>query len=232
VDVDNDGIQDVCFVTDGGELYSVSGTGQVIAGYPKQMSSASIAGVAAGAIDGDGLFELVAATWDGWVYAWDTSSAALPGRADWPMRGVNARNTGIYGDSPFGEPLAADTHELSEAVGGAVNFTLAAGPAHANRRYLLLGSVSGTSPGTPLPDGTVTLPLNWDLLTNTIIALLNTPVFANFTGTLDGTGGGTAQFNTFGPLPTGSAGTILYFAYALNMPWDFVSNPVEVHIVP
>lgn len=92
VDVDDDAIQDICVTTDAGELYAISGQGQVIAGYPKQMSSASISGVAAGDIDGDGLFELVAATWDGFVYAWDTPSAALPDRADWPMRGVDARN--------------------------------------------------------------------------------------------------------------------------------------------
>jgi hypothetical protein len=96
VDVDNDGIQDVCLATGGGKLHAVSGDGHLIAGYPKQMIAPSISGVAAGDIDDDGLFELVAATWDGWVYAWDTTGEVLPGRADWPMRGVNARNTGVF----------------------------------------------------------------------------------------------------------------------------------------
>jgi len=96
VDVDDDTVQDVCFATSSGELFAVSGQGQLIDGYPKQMVASSISGVAVGDIDGDGLFELVAATWDGWVYAWDTPSAALPGRADWPMRGVDARNTGVF----------------------------------------------------------------------------------------------------------------------------------------
>lgn len=95
-DVDNDGLQDICLATDAGELHAVSGGGQLIEGYPKTMVSSSISGVAAGDIDDDGLFELVAATWDGWVYAWDTPGADLAGRADWPMRGVNARNTGVF----------------------------------------------------------------------------------------------------------------------------------------
>jgi len=97
VDITNDGIQEVCFATGGGEVYAVYGTGDVVAGYPKQMMSPSVTSVGAGDIDGDGLFELVATTWDGWVYAWDTAGAALPGRADWPMRGIDARNTGIFG---------------------------------------------------------------------------------------------------------------------------------------
>ncbi len=98
-DVDGDGVQDVCITTDGGKLHAVKSDGTAVAGYPKSMTTASISGVAAGDIDGDGLFELVAATWDGLVYAWNTTGPALPGRADWPMRGVNPRNTGVYGSA-------------------------------------------------------------------------------------------------------------------------------------
>ena len=104
VDVDNDGLQDVCVATSGGELYAVSGGADLIAGYPKSMVSTSTSGVAAGDIDGDGLFELVAATWDGWVYAWDTEGKVTPCRASWPMRGVDARNTGVWRDVSAGLP--------------------------------------------------------------------------------------------------------------------------------
>ncbi len=102
-DVDDDGYQDVCISTDGGDVRAISRTGQLLAGYPLVMSAPSISGVAVGDIDGDGLYELVAATWDGWVHAWDTPGQDLFGRADWPMRNVNARNTGVFGDHGAGE---------------------------------------------------------------------------------------------------------------------------------
>ena len=49
--------------------------------------------------------------------------------------------------------------------------------------------------------------------------------------TLNSYGESAATFDTLGPIP-GVAGATLYFAYALNNPWDFVSNPVRIKIVP
>ena len=117
VDVDDDALQDICFATDGGELYAISGEGVLLPDYPLSMPAPSISGVSAGDIDGDGLFELVAATWDGEIYAWNTTGQALPERADWPMRGINARNTGIYGDpgepESVNDPVAYQPGQLS-----------------------------------------------------------------------------------------------------------------------
>lgn len=96
VDVDGDGQRDVCVATDSGELFALDAGAGIIDGYPKQMIAPSISGVGAGDIDGDGLTELVAATWNGYVYAWDTPAPWLSSKADWPMRGIDARNTGVY----------------------------------------------------------------------------------------------------------------------------------------
>ena len=74
--------------------------------------------------------------------------------------------------------LTADRSELSAATGGTVHFSLFAGKDNAGRSYLLVGSMSGTDPGTPLPGGMATLPLNWDLFTNLVISLMNTPFFS------------------------------------------------------
>lgn len=128
-------------------------------------------------------------------------------------------------------PLTADTDQISASTGGRVTFTLDAGAGNGNRNYILLGSASGTTPGISLPGGMATLPLNWDVFTNVVISLINTSIFSKFMATLDPAGGATAIFDTLGPIP-GASGITLHFAYALNKPWDFASNPVGISIVP
>jgi photosystem II stability/assembly factor-like uncharacterized protein len=128
--------------------------------------------------------------------------------------------------------LEADNDKISESTGGIVQFTLDAGVTNAYRNYLLLGSASGTEPGTPLPGGMATLPVNWDAFTVLVINLLNTPIFYDFMGSLDAAGMAAAKFDTLGPLPSGTAGLTFNFAYALHKPWNFVSNPVPIEIVP
>ena len=134
-----------------------------------------------------------------------------------------------YGDFVFPR-LQADTFAIPGGMGGKANLLLLAGSANANRNYIILGSVTGTDPGTTLPRGKATLPLNWDFFTNVVVDMINTPFFPNFMGKLDANGRAEAQFNTLG-LFAGGAGLTLYFAYALNAPWDFVSNPVAVEIL-
>ena len=74
------------------------------------------------------------------------------------------------------------------------------------------------------------MPLKWDLFTHIVIQLANTATFTYFMAGLDGAGSATATFNL--PPGTGSVGFTMYFAYALNNPYDFVSNPVKVQITP
>ena len=111
-----------------------------------------------------------------------------------------------------------------------MNFTLDAGLDQAGRNYIILGGITGTDPGTPLPGGLVTLPVNWDVFTNLVLMYANTPVFTSFMGSLDAQGGATAQLNA-PPVPA-AAGATLAFAFALNKPWDFVSNPVLIEMTP
>ncbi|MFH2000482.1 MAG: agmatine deiminase family protein [Planctomycetota bacterium] len=135
-----------------------------------------------------------------------------------------------YAFTSYDPVFGADTFEISERFGGQVNFSLNAGVANGLRNYIVMGGASGTSPGFLLPGGYATLPLNWDIVTDVILSLLNTPYFSNFLGQLDGEGRASAQLN-IGPLPTGTAGTTLYFAFALNNLWDFASDPLAIEVV-
>lgn len=127
--------------------------------------------------------------------------------------------------------LDADTYTLPASTGGTVNLTINAGADNGNRNYLILGGVTGIEPGFPLPGGLATLPLNWDVFTDFVLGFLNSPAFMNFMGKLDATGGGAAQVNS-PALPPTAEGLRMYFAYCLNAPFDFVSNPRIVDIVP
>jgi len=132
--------------------------------------------------------------------------------------------------NPYNPTLNADVFEISESTGGQVNFSLDASVDNANRNYILLATASGTSPGIILPGGFATLPLNWDAFTDLIMVLLNSSYFVDFLGQLDGSGQAAAQLNV-GPLPSGTAGITLHFAYACNNPWDFVSDPLAIDII-
>ena len=128
--------------------------------------------------------------------------------------------------SLYGGPCA-----LPADTGGTVHFYLMAGEGNAHRSYLLLGGVTGTAPGIPLPGGQAVLPVNWDPFTNMVLSMLNGPVFVDFMGALDGSGNGTALLN-LPALGTGYAGLKMYYAYCLSGPFDFASNPVEIELVP
>jgi hypothetical protein len=125
---------------------------------------------------------------------------------------------GLY-DPPNYETLLVSSTVVPLNTPVTIDFTITPGGEHAGKDYLLLGSVSGTDPGTTLPSGVV-IPLNFDVLTFMIINNPNSPVFQNFLGTLDGSGEAIATFSTEGltPLDPGLAGVNLYFAATLSSP--------------
>lgn len=128
--------------------------------------------------------------------------------------------------------LTFDTHIIENTPGGTVQFYLDAGPAFASRTYVVLASVTGIDPGTPLPGGAATLPLNWDFFTDLLlqIALSGSPITTNFLGALDANGESTASL--FIPPGPGAVGTEINFAFCLRWPWEFASNPNPIEIVP
>lgn len=127
--------------------------------------------------------------------------------------------------------LQADLFSVSASSGGSVQFMLLPGPSHGGRLYAMFGSVSGTAPGFPLPGGQADLRLNWDLYTDFVYSLMNTPVFQDFYGHLTPGGTALAQLNAPTSMPPTAVGIVMYYAYCLGWPWEFVSNPVEVEIL-
>lgn len=127
--------------------------------------------------------------------------------------------------------LWASAYSISVAEGAMVDLTLDAGTGYANRNFMLLGSVTGTYPGFTLPGG-LRLPLNWDIFTDIVLQLLGTPVCQNFLGLLDADGRAIATLNSYGPLDPSTTGIGVNFAYLLGKPFDFVSNPIAIEIVP
>jgi hypothetical protein len=165
---------------------------------------------------------------------YDCSWYSRPCIVDWENDGVFdilcGTSNGYVGYIKTLGPLLVDDNQVSSSTGGTVTFTLEAGSGYLNRSYLLVGSRSGRDPGTPLPGGLVTLPLNRDTFTNFVLARLNSLIFTDFLGTLDGSGKATARLNV-PPIP-GMAGTSMYFAFATAFPWDFASNAAEIYLDP
>lgn len=128
-------------------------------------------------------------------------------------------------------PLFLSDNAISINNISKIDLTLDAGVAYSNRDYLVLGSVSGTEPGVLLPGGVVTLPLNWDPVTNLFLSIVNTPICDHFMGTLDAMGQAKGVLDLPG-LVNIPNGLVLSLAYMLNEPFDYVSNGANIEIVP
>ena len=153
---------------------------------------------------------------------------------------VLARN--CAGDSAFASAsgttaacasLTVDVTEIPLSAGGTQNFALDAGATWAGEIYLLVGSVTGTSPG--LTSNGVNLPLNYDVYTQFTLDLANLWI-QNSVGFLDGAGAGSASLTLGAGFDPTLAGLHLDHAYVLidlnPITALFASNPVPLDLVP
>jgi uncharacterized repeat protein (TIGR01451 family) len=105
-DVDGDGWNEVVFGTFAVNMVKTQQVGVYILdhnGVPKPdtplwtVDSQGISSSPAlGDLDGDGMIEIAAATYNGRVYVWDAPGQALPGRLPWPMPRHDLQRTGLY----------------------------------------------------------------------------------------------------------------------------------------
>lgn len=119
---------------------------------------------------------------------------------------------------------------ITAAAGGVQNLSLAAGAAQGGKFFLILGSLSGTTPGLPLAPG-VTLPLNLDSYTNLLLSS-GSLVLAPANGFLDVNGRASAVLTlpslpaVVGPLTVHHAFLALGIFPVISV--DFASNPVAL----
>jgi hypothetical protein len=160
---------------------------------------------------------------------------------DWDEDGVMDLLSGnrYYDGTPTGGiwffhakgPLLLSENAVSAATGGTITLTLDAGVANGSRNYYVLGSTSGTDPGTVMPGGVV-LPLNWDWFTDLALTLVNTSIFDQFSGMLNAAGEAEAKLNVPGSLPPEVIGVIMSYAYTMPSPFDYASNGANIEFVP
>lgn len=125
--------------------------------------------------------------------------------------------------------LTASATSVAISAGASVTLNLRAGSNAQGRPYLVGGTLSGTQPGTPA--GSVTIPLNADVLTLFILQNLNSVLYQNFSGTFDTEGSATATIFIPPGLVLASPLTTDWAFIVMN-PIDFASNPLRLVLQP
>ncbi len=129
-----------------------------------------------------------------------------------------------------GPALSGDIAQVSVTNGGIQTLTLAPGPPFADRPYLVLGTMSGTSPGFPV--GTIQMPLNFDTYTRFTSLNWNSTDLQNTQGTLSGSGTGVARIRIAPGAWAPMVGETLHHAFILIDGRNYSSNPVALQLVP
>ena len=167
----------------------------------------------------------------GFAVAIDGTTALVGARLHDDL-GSSSGSAYVFAANP-GLALFTCPDHLSLAQGGTAEHRLAA-PSHPGAPYLLLGSASGTTPGTPLD--LVVVPLNApDVYLDFTLVQANQPPFASTLGTLDAAGGATASVTLPPGLDPAFAGLAVHHAFAVFGPAGsavLASNPALLTLVP
>jgi hypothetical protein len=148
----------------------------------------------------------------------------------WVQFGKSAPVEMTYADLDLPPRLTADVTEISVSTGGIQSLCLSAGPANAGLVYWVLGSESGSVPGTTV-DG-VNIPLNFDSWSLYTLTQPNIGPLYQTLGMLDASGGANAQLIV--PVQASLAGVQLHHAYLLTNGSAVLgaSNAVPLSLVP
>jgi len=133
-----------------------------------------------------------------------------------------------------GAPLLAGSSAISAASGGSQELGIYAGTSSAGRLYLVAGSLSGTTPGTPW--GSILIPLNVDAYTTFSIAHANQAPLVSTFGVLDDQGRAKATFQLPAGLALGGLPLTAHHAAVVIDPATstvtLATNAVALELVP
>ena len=148
--------------------------------------------------------------------------------ADGPVVNAGA----VFVHSSQDKALSCDLHQISLARGGVAEFSLDAGAANAGDLFLILGSLSGTSPKTKL--GSLEVPLVFDPYTDLLLVSPGA-IVAPTIALLDVQGRATARLGLPAASPAGLQGLRLDHAFLVleadGSGLSFASNPVPLRFV-
>ena len=127
-------------------------------------------------------------------------------------------------------PLSARTSSGSVAAGDEQQVYFHVGEAFAQRGYILLSSLTGTSQGFVL--GGMDVPLDFDRWTRTGLIDTQGFVFQNQIGFLNQAGAAAINIHLNPAFLTGLVGQTMYHCAVTTNPYDYVSNVITLQILP
>jgi GH18 family chitinase len=169
---------------------------------------------------------------------WFARGAGLGGAMFWELsadRNKSLLNV-VHAELTKVPALRAPVREISVSLPARIDLFVESDASRAGRFHYVVSSLSGTTPGLPLPGGV--LPLNFDVMTWISVWSANTPLFPNTIGQLDAAGSAKAGFNAtvLGPLPATLIGLRLTFAAWITQSGTNLTgeptNPVDVFLTP
>ncbi len=118
VDIDNDKNPEVIAGSAGYLVHGWNYQGVEPSGFPKYTMGWVLNSPAVGDIDGDGKFDVSAATRDGWIFAWKTDGNKKGAVKEWPFHGHDLHNWNNY-SAPIDPYAKKDTDAGSGDTGSA-----------------------------------------------------------------------------------------------------------------
>jgi len=119
VDINNDSLFEIFTTANNGEVYGFDFEGNLLEGFPRQLSSETQSGTAIGDLDNDGQVELVSSDYSATLYVWNLESENISSETGWPQFQHDAQHTGNYnlGENNFDSCFDVPDRSTCELMG-------------------------------------------------------------------------------------------------------------------